>query len=292
MSTLGTSGIGARGFGESRPVSNVPEIVREVAPELNRLGLRIDLERMALELDEGVGLLSEDERWRVFEVAACQVNSLARLTPFLVGDLCIAAESLLGERASQLEALFPDYAPQTLANYCSVCMRVPPERRRSELSYRHHEAVASLPPEQQRNWLDRAVPSGWTVAQLREAIQADRSSTTGGSRPRPSTQLREAARRVWMLSLLEGDDYRVPREAVTELAAALGLAEHRQAARPDTDVIIPRSLLLAALHAARRYAADEARERFNYPDALYLVPALELDAVFRSVSFDERDVVD
>ncbi len=59
---------------------------------------------------------------------------------------------------------------QTLSNIASVSRRIPASRRREELSWSHHEAVACLPAAEQDEWLARAIAEGMTVARLRARL--------------------------------------------------------------------------------------------------------------------------
>lgn len=61
----------------------------------------------------------------------------------------------------------------SLMKSVAVAKMVAYERRRSELSWSHHEAVAGIEDgETQAEWLGAAVVNGWTVRQLREEIAA------------------------------------------------------------------------------------------------------------------------
>ncbi len=61
----------------------------------------------------------------------------------------------------------------SLMKSVAVAKMVPYERRRSELSWSHHEAVAGIEDaETQAEWLGAAVVNGWTVRQLREELAA------------------------------------------------------------------------------------------------------------------------
>ena len=60
---------------------------------------------------------------------------------------------------------------QTLRNYAWVASRFPPARRQPELSFQHHAELASSTVDQQDFWLRAAREHGWTVKQLRTAMQ-------------------------------------------------------------------------------------------------------------------------
>ncbi|WP_206313463.1 LmbU family transcriptional regulator [Streptomyces coryli] len=68
---------------------------------------------------------------------------------------------------------------QTLRNYAWVARRFDMDRRRARLTFQHHAEVASLPPDEQDQWLDRAEASSWTTKQLRGALRE--AKPTGGT---------------------------------------------------------------------------------------------------------------
>ncbi len=120
------------------------------------------------------------EQW---EAAGRELNRMARAINFWVGDWINYGERNYGEKYSQaIDVTGMEY--QTLCNTASVAKRIPPERRRENLSWTHHAEVASLPPEQQVEWLDRADEEGMTVARLRSRLQG-----TPKTAPDPDQQL-------------------------------------------------------------------------------------------------------
>lgn len=50
-------------------------------------------------------------------------------------------------------------------------------RRRADVDFGLHEAVAALSPEEQTHWLGKAADGGWSVRDLRHAIQRGRRTT-------------------------------------------------------------------------------------------------------------------
>lgn len=59
---------------------------------------------------------------------------------------------------------------KTLRDYSYVARNVPRERRRMELGFHHHYAVAPLTPEKQIALLDAAVKGCWSVSEFRKQI--------------------------------------------------------------------------------------------------------------------------
>jgi hypothetical protein len=60
---------------------------------------------------------------------------------------------------------------RTLNNYASVCRKFSRERRHSDLSFRHHDAVKGLGPEMQDEWLDKAERQELSSDDLRDSIR-------------------------------------------------------------------------------------------------------------------------
>ena len=61
---------------------------------------------------------------------------------------------------------------ESLRNIVSVCTRVELSRRRDNLTFSHHEAVARLSPPEQSRWLDKAAEQGLTSKGPRAAVRA------------------------------------------------------------------------------------------------------------------------
>lgn len=90
---------------------------------------------------------------------------------FLAGDWALSGEGKFGEMASQaLDERKIDY--KTLANYKWVASQIPISRRREDLPFGHHEAVAALEPDKQDELLDLASKEGWSRAQLRKVVRS------------------------------------------------------------------------------------------------------------------------
>jgi hypothetical protein len=98
------------------------------------------------------------------------------------GDALNLAEAVFGEEYAQLISDLQEgteWSASTVRNIQWCCGRVTVDRRRSELSFRHHTEVAALQPKQQTRWLERCivgdvevvdeqqVHTPWTVARLR-----------------------------------------------------------------------------------------------------------------------------
>jgi hypothetical protein len=123
------------------------------------------------------------ERWR--DVGR-RLGGLACSLPWAIGDWVNAGSQFEnhGRRyADALEATGLEYG--TLRNYASVARRVELPRRRRELSFHHHEAIAALDVAEQDAWLERAVRERWSVVQLRRRLRESRK----GSDSRPEVEV-------------------------------------------------------------------------------------------------------
>ncbi|MDR7492250.1 MAG: LmbU family transcriptional regulator [Armatimonadota bacterium] len=177
--------------------------------------------------------------YEAWEELGRALGAMARTNRWWLGDWLLAGEDLYGEEASQaLESRYEQgervtgLAYETLTNYAWVCRQVPPERRRPSLSFSAHAEVASLEPDEQERWLSLAEEQGWSSAELRRALRAERAraeseapereEASAGGRPRAMDELREAAQAVWAAAQLVEDHYRVPLEPMARLGAVLG----------------------------------------------------------------------
>jgi N6-adenosine-specific RNA methylase IME4 len=74
-----------------------------------------------------------------------------------------------GDGRALAEQVGIDYG--TIFNYASVVRAFEISRRRENLSFGHHQAVAALPASQQDQWLKRAERDDLSVARLRQALR-------------------------------------------------------------------------------------------------------------------------
>jgi len=90
-----------------------------------------------------------------------------------IGDWLNYGERKWGEMYAQaVEVTGWDY--QRLADTKYVALHVEFSFRNENLSWTHHRHVASLPPEEQAEWLELAAANGWRSGQLKDAIKASK----------------------------------------------------------------------------------------------------------------------
>lgn len=167
------------------------------------------------------------------------LGNVHRWTQWALGDWLNFGEALYGEQAyAALDGPHADryniahrstgLAPGTLMNYASTCTRVARSRRRPELSFDAHTAVAKLEADEQTAWLQKAVDKGWGRDELRAEIKSAKGLTAGGGgdgldRLTSVEQIEYAARQVYQQAQPNGDgDYTVTGETYALLGSALG----------------------------------------------------------------------
>jgi hypothetical protein len=180
------------------------------------------------------------ERW---EDLGRFLGGLGRRVNWYLGDWLNFGEMLYGQEASQaIDATTQqryDEAERvtgldhgTLMNIRSICGRIARERRRPELGFWIHAAVAPLDPEEQIEWLQRAIDESWTRAQLQDAIKDaknpapaeddnDGGGGGGGGGLTISERVEQAARLVWH-QCQPTTDGSVPRPCRADGAARVG----------------------------------------------------------------------
>jgi hypothetical protein len=104
------------------------------------------------------------EEWHEFGE---RLGAIHNAMPWWVGDWQIAGEKF-GEEAAQ--ALGDHYAPETMQVYKSVCKSIPLERRRPALSFRHHQQLTGLRPNEQDQLLDLAEKNEWSSRELKAEV--------------------------------------------------------------------------------------------------------------------------
>lgn len=149
-----------------------------------------------------------------WSAAGANLQSIARSVNWLVGDWLAYGEKQYGETYTQaIEATGLEV--QSLMNIASVARRVNPASRRRELSWSHHEAVASLEPAEQDQWLQEAEREGYTVKRLRSRLAG-----VAKDAPDPDQQLAPThIGRLTIKFVAESDDH--AHQKVKELAALL-----------------------------------------------------------------------
>ena len=105
----------------------------------------------------------------VWQAVGQKLQQIEAAVQWWIGDWLNYGEQAFGEDFAQAveETAYTD---RSLANMKWVSARVDPSLRNDKLSHSHHVVVAPLPPDEQKEWLDKAEEEGMNVRQLRAAI--------------------------------------------------------------------------------------------------------------------------
>lgn len=101
------------------------------------------------------------------------LGALGRCSQWWLGDWIRYGNAKFGERYARA-ATITGYDPQTLMNMVYVASKFEISRRRENLSWSHHESVASLDGGEQEFWLEHAIEHRLSVADLRVELRAAR----------------------------------------------------------------------------------------------------------------------
>lgn len=181
----------------------------------------------SLALDKDVSY----ERWaRTGEL----LGNLMKANGWWIGDWIIFGEDHKewGEMYTQALAE-TGLGPSTLHNYVWVSRSVAPERRRADLTWTHHQAVAKLKPSQQSKWLEHAAAGGWSVSDLKREI--DRHYNKNGKQElddidKAVKALEMARQRVAEASSLGQDE---AMEAILLIDQAINRIKHVEGSEPE-----------------------------------------------------------
>lgn len=137
--------------GRDKPTTSVEVLPRDERPEL---ALPDDLTRDEW---EGIGK---------------KLRDAAEWTQWKIGEWLNFGERKWGDGSFVGAAAILGYSERTVRNIASITNNV--SRRRDDLSFSHHAEVASLEPEAQERWLDKAEENDWSTRELREQMRLTR----------------------------------------------------------------------------------------------------------------------
>jgi hypothetical protein len=127
--------------------------------------------------------------------AGHQLGVMDRCSPWWIGDWIRYGNAKFGERYSRA-AKISGYDIQTLMNRVYVASHFEISRRRENLSWSHHDAVAALPRDQQEYWLEKAITEGLTRADLRTELRTSQRAidTAADDNDEPGQSVKGQAR--------------------------------------------------------------------------------------------------
>jgi hypothetical protein len=187
---------------------------------LEGFDLREAIDPVGLDLDALKGITYEE--WEELGGILGGLNTQFR---WAIGDWINFGEQTFAEKFDQAQHVL-GLSLTTIRGWAWCASRIARVRRRTDVSWSKHEAVATLPPREQRVWLERIAKNGWTVEETRAARREadDEQATIEGAEAPARITVHEAARQVWMVASRDGEVYRVPVEAMLRLARAIGAA--------------------------------------------------------------------
>lgn len=200
-----------------------PVKLQVVAP--GAIQLMLDLEAAGL-ITPRTLTLPEGIEYGTAEALGVFISEIITRGNFYLGDWLIECEEKLPVEFSQLAEATGRSEPTRL-HLMSVCRAVPATRRREALLWGHHVAVYKLGAQDQKRWLAAAEKNGWSAAELRRQMKADRRD----ERPAlPGTEqgevdpdmLVDAARSMIHNAEIAGENVICRIEDYTRVKAALG----------------------------------------------------------------------
>jgi hypothetical protein len=118
-----------------------------------------------------------------------RLGGISRCSPWWLGDWVRYGTSRWGEKYVEA-ARITGYDPRSLANMASIGSCFGLSRRRDNLTWSHHAAVAALEPGEQEEWLDRSTAERLSVSDLRSELRSARRGQ-GGQRPQSEGSRRQ-----------------------------------------------------------------------------------------------------
>lgn len=218
-------------------------ILHDEAERHGAIQLLLNLEAEGKADEVSLQLTNPDMPLEQWEALGRFLGSIDRRARWYIGDWLIFGESVYGEAAAQgVESTTRERYDEaervtgldhgTLMNIRSICSKVAPSRRRKELGFWIHSEVKSLEPEEQVQWLQKAIDEGWKRDELRDAVRAAQGALPEpGPSPNPppgshltvGERIEHAARLVFQQAQPNSDgDYVIPAETWAQLREALG----------------------------------------------------------------------
>jgi hypothetical protein len=117
--------------------------------------------------------------------AGVSLAEFGRVNNWWVGDWIRYGNSCWGEKYTEA-ARVTGLDAKTLRNIAYVASRFQLSRRRDNLSWTHHAELAALPPDQQDQWLDRALSLRLSPGDLRIELRSAQRAQATGEREMPS----------------------------------------------------------------------------------------------------------
>lgn len=144
---------------------------------------------------------SADTPYATWKALGAKLGARKSSACWWLGDWLLFGERAYGRYDDAIGATGLDY--QTLRNYATVSRRFPLSRRRDNLSFQHHAAVAALPDETQERWLNLAASNSWSLHTLRGEIRKARVLEPAGPGLVVRVQVEAAREERWRTAASE-----------------------------------------------------------------------------------------
>lgn len=128
-----------------------------------------------------IGLIEDpfsEPTFAEWSAAGPRLMALEQALPWIIGDWLLYGEVKWGEMYTQAMDI-THYSYSRLSTFVYVCRAMPYERRRTDLSFGHHEVVAPLEPDKQAMWLALAFKRSLSVHDLARMIAGEPTRDAG-----------------------------------------------------------------------------------------------------------------
>lgn len=134
--------------------------------------------------------------FEAWQQAGPKLFRISDSSAWCLGDWLVYGQDKYEDRYQRtLESAGLDY--QTLRNYAWVARKFDIARRHENLSFQHHAEVASLPQDEQDEWLDKAESLGWSRNRLRRELRESRTGERSPTALVPKLRVAEDAVTRW-----------------------------------------------------------------------------------------------
>ena len=132
----------------------------------------VELSHQCLQLQRSGLVIVGEPTFDEWVEAGRRLQTMETAVQFWIGDWLNYGERAYGDIKRLCEEAGIDYG---YARNCkSVAEKFELSVRTDNLSFRHHEIAAPLPPDEAQDWLARSSDNGWSVARLRRELQHQR----------------------------------------------------------------------------------------------------------------------
>lgn len=156
-----------------------------------------------------------------FEALGVALSRAHRAVCWMVGDWVNQGEVLFKDEKVYQAVEATGLHPDTVDNYARIARKVPRERRVVGVPFGVHAEVASLEPDQQTLWLEKARANEWKRADIRVELRPVKQLPDIVINHAGVEKIVEAARDLVRSARPSGDDFLVRRASFIELQALL-----------------------------------------------------------------------